>query len=684
MSTNVKAHSINMDKITLGVCYYPEHWDKKLWRDDLKRMKALGLEVIRIAEFAWNLMEPREGEYNFDFWDEFLQMATEEGIKVIFCTPTATPPAWLTEKYPETLNADADGHLLHHGMRCHKNLTSGKMLELSDALVERMGEHFNKKWDCIIGWQLDNEINCEISEYYSESDQEAFREYLKEKYEILDNLNEKMGTAFWSQSYTDWKEIHLVRRTTQGTRYTNPHMQLEQVRFFSKISIDFMARQAAILRKTAGERFITTNGIFANIDYAKLMESGLDFITYDSYPNFAYSVDNNTADPESLRDRNSSFNLARVRAISPVFGIMEQQSGPGGWNFRMRQATPKPGQMRLWTMQSIAHGADYVSYFRWRTCTFGTEIYWHGLNDYSNLPNRRIKELEGISREVAMLANVTGKPYAAKVGILTDYDNEWDGQKDQWHEPLRRLSTDGWFKALQKNHIPFDFVDFRDDTEEKSLEGYELLVYPHAAILTQERTDKLEAYVRQGGKLVMGCRTGYKDVYGRCPMTPMPGPAARLCGVRVEEFTYLSPYDGEEFVSWGDDRLPAPLFNDVLSADGGSVEGIYEGNYYDGQPALVKNELGEGSAWYYGGCFAEETAAIFLQRLGVTSPAAGWLELPSSCELAVRGEYVFVLNYEPKSCTIKLLTETKELLTGENISGDYELEPYGVLVLKRV
>ena len=150
-------HSIEMEKLTLGVCYYPEHWDRALWKDDLQRMKQYGIEVIRLAEFSWALMEPEEGKYDFSFWDEFLALAAEENMKVVFCTPTATPPAWLSEKYPETLNADGDGNLMYHGMRCQHNLTSPKYLEFCEKITRRMAEHFNK-YDCIIGWQLDNEV----------------------------------------------------------------------------------------------------------------------------------------------------------------------------------------------------------------------------------------------------------------------------------------------------------------------------------------------------------------------------------------------------------------------------------------------------------------------------------------------------------------------------------------------
>ena len=234
------------DKITLGTCYYPEHWDKSLWEDDLKRMLSVGIEVIRIAEFAWSKVEYREGEFNFDFFDEFLELAAKVGMKVIFCTPTATPPAWLTDKYPEVLNARQDGVLFRHGARRHYNYNSKKYLELTAIIVEKIAEHYAKH-ESIIGWQLDNEFNCEHWEFYSESDSLAFRVFLKNKYETLEKLNEAWGTMFWNQIYTSWDEIYVPRTTSFGNN--NPHHLLDYKRFISDSVCRYAKLQSDILKK---------------------------------------------------------------------------------------------------------------------------------------------------------------------------------------------------------------------------------------------------------------------------------------------------------------------------------------------------------------------------------------------------------------------------------------------------
>lgn len=685
----------NLDQITLGTCYYPEHWDSSLWRDDLIRMKEHGIQVVRIAEFAWNKFEPREGEFTIGWFDPFMKIAEEEGISVIFCTPTATPPAWLTEKYPEVLNADAQGLLYRHGLRRHYNYTSPKYWELSRRLIHKLAVHYCS-YSNVIGWQLDNEINCEMAEFHAESDHKAFRDYMKVKFETLDNLNEKMGTAFWNQTYTDWEEIYLRRHTIGG--FNNPHMELEGKRFISYAAYAFLKMQAEAIRPYLKEdQFITTNGIFSNVDYQRLVPEVLDFITYDNYPDFAYGMDANPRQEGNLKDRNSSFNLARVRSISPVFGIMEQQSGPGGWTGRILQPMPKPGQMRLWTMQAIAHGADYIGYFRWRTCGYGTEIYWHGLNDYSNEPNRRLEELKTIHEETVRLsdAGLAGARYQANYAILRDYDNDWDGAEDKMYGPLADKSMDGWFRAFQHNHIPFDFYYWRDETTAEELGQYEILIYPHPAILTRERADILMEYMKNGGTVIFGSRTGYKDEYGRCPMRPMPGFAGELCGVRVKDYTLLGPDDDMEYVSWEGDRMEAPWFNDVLEQkDGGEILAVFQNNYYDGEPALIRKQNGKGWGYYFGGGFSEDTANGFIQKLGM-KPVRGVSHVPAEVEAALRSKtvmiqtdgtevvrnYLFLLNYTKEEKTVELENKFEDVLSGETLTGRVKLPGYGVVCL---
>lgn len=677
---------VNGKEMVLGTCYYPEHWPENLWEEDLERMLECGIQVIRIAEFAWSKVEPYEGVFTYEFFDRFLDLAREKGMKVIFCTPTATPPAWLTEKYPEVLNGTIDGVLFRHGGRRHYNYNSPVYQEKTRIITEAFASHYGPH-PAVIGWQIDNELNCERDEFYSESDTAAFRVFLQKKYGSLDKLNEAWGTTFWNQTYTDWKEVHIPRTTPSNN--TNPHEVLDYTRFISDSACRYAKLQSDIIRKYVkpGD-FITTNGLFSNLDNQRMAGESLDFIMYDSYPNFAFTKENYEKFSATLQDRMWSRNLTEVRAVSPNFGIMEQQSGANGWNNRMAAPTPKPGQMTLWTMQSAAHGADYVSYFRWRTCTMGTEIYWHGILDYSGRENRRLREVREIHRKFQAISEAAGSRYEARTAVLKDYDNIWDAQLDIWHGDVDRLSQQSLFLAAQKSHTPMDYVYLREDTTAEDLKKYQVIFYPHPVIVNQQRAAILEEYVEAGGCLVLGCRSGYKDMTGKCVMDRLPGLLAKMSGTDIPEYTRVNPDDEPVYIDWDGIRLEAAVFNDQLeplTADA-QVLGRYENCYYAGTPGLICNVLGAGKVYYFGAAFMEETARVFLEKLGAASPYADVLELPWECELAVREKdgrkYYFVLNYKKTPVKIQVKEALVDLYTGETVSGQVELEAFGTKVYR--
>ena len=672
------------EKLVLGTCYYPEHWPEDMWENDLRRMLDSGIEVIRIAEFAWSKTEPVEGHFTFDFFDRFLDLCDWHGMKVIFGTPTATPPAWLTEKYPEVLNANIEGIPYRHGARRHYNYNSLVYQTLSARIVRVLAEHYAKR-ECIIGWQIDNELNCEREWFYSEADSAAFRIYLRDRYETLDKLNEAWGTVFWNQTYTAWDEIHVPRKTISDS--TNPHEVLDYIRFISASARQFCKMQSDILKQyiKPGD-FITTNGMFANLDNHQMTAESLDFYTYDSYPNFAYCLDAYRDDPRDLKDRRWSRNLTEVRSISKRFGIMEQQSGANGWNTRMEAPTPRPGQMTLWTMQSIAHGADYVSYFRWRTSTIGTEIYWHGILDYSGRENRRIAELRQIHAALAKMQELAGSRYEAKVGLVKDYDNVFDARVDKWHERIDWASETAIFSACQRTHTPLDYV-YLDHTTPEEMAGYSVLFYPHPALMNAERAELLRRYVEQGGTLVLGCRSAYKDMNGRCVMDNLPGLLSDLTQADVTEYSFIAPDAGRVVIDWNGTELEASIFTDLVDAVGsGRLEGTYASDYYAGSGALVSNRVGDGTVYYYGTAFSEQAARVFLEKLGVAEPCKEAIMVPESCELAIRtngwNRYLFVLNYLNKPAAVQLRRTMVNLSTGEEISGRVEIPGYGTLVLK--
>ncbi len=688
----MKRQNYQWPEYTVGVCYYPEHWEESLWESDLTRMLAAGIRVVRIAEFSWNLTEPEEGVFRFDFFDRFLDLCAEKGMKVIFGTPTATPPAWLTQKYPEVLNADMDGIPYEHGARRHYNYNSPVYREKVRAIVTALASHYGKH-PAICGWQIDNEMNCETCEFHSEADQAAFRLFLKEKYESLDALNLAWGTRFWNQTYTDWEEIRLPGHVlNEGW---NPHQRLDYLRFVSESTRSFCKLQADILHryKKPGD-FVTTNALFGHIDNPKMNEESLDIFGYDSYPNFAFGLDRSKLLSETgfgtdgdLNDRRYGRQLSEVRGICPHFSILEQQAGAGSWVTRMEGPQPRPGQIRLWAMQSIAHGADYVSFFRWRTCTFGTEMYWHGILDYDNRDNRRLQEVKEFASMLPKIAPLCGSDYIAPLAIVRDFDNACDAEIDVWHGRLTWPDEAAIYRQAQLDHIPCDYCHLSDDSELRDLCRYSVLIYPHPAIMTEARVSLLKAYVEQGGTLILGCRTGYKQENGQCVMLPPPGLLGSLTGSTVRESGFQHPAEPAVTVRWDDERIEAPVFQDQLEAgEDTTVIARFDSSWFAGTAALTEHPLGVGRCIHWGSTFSQSILKRLFAYTGLTGRFDDLFDVPQAVEIAERqkdGRRFFVLlNYLPEAQTVQLYREMRDMVKNESLFGEISIPAFGVLVLE--
>ncbi len=689
MNETIKRHisdnkqNFAWDSMTMGVCYYPEHWSEDLWAADLTRMKDTGISVIRIGEFAWNKIEPAENEYDFSFFDRFLDLCSQKEMKVIFCTPTATPPAWLTEAHEETLNARMDGVLYRHGCRKHYNYNSPVYLNYCRNIVEKSASHYGSH-PAIIGWQIDNELNCEVREFYSDADDLAFRLFVQEKYETLDALNAAWGAVFWNQTYTDWNQVHLPRPVpAEGI---NPHRKLDYYRFIAQSAFRFCKMQADIIRqyRKPGD-FITTNGMFPYIDNHRMQKECLDLYTYDSYPNFAFGLG---TDPQNdpLNDRWNSKNQNEVRSICPHYGIMEQQSGAGGWANRMEGPAPRPGQLTLWALQSVAHGADFISFFRWRTCPFGTEIYWHGILDYDNRDNRKLREVKDFYQKFRALEPVCQADYVASFGLLKDYDNVWDMDTDIWHNRIASHSENEIFAGAELANLPYDIIYLRENSALSDLTGYPVLLYPHPVIMNKERAALLTAYVKQGGTLILGCRSGLKNENGICEMLPQPGLLQELTGTDIRDFTYTSPAEEAVYADWNGTRLPMPVFNDILTPlPGTQVLARYTGSYYAGEAALTERHTGQGRVLHLGSAFSRETLPKLLSYAGAVSPFTGLIEADGKdVELTLRRKgdknFLFVLNFHASEVSYTLLKPMHSLFTGKEVSGPQTLPAFGAAV----
>jgi beta-galactosidase len=440
-----------------GVDYYPEQWSEALWEEDARRMQECGVNAARIGEFAWALMEPREGTFDFSLFDRAIAVLAKRGIKIIFGTPTATPPKWLTQKYPETLHVFINRQPANDQSRRHYCYNSPVYRRLSKRIVEELVKHYRNNPN-IIGWQIDNELNNENPECYSDSCRAAFRVWLQKKYGSLQALNERWGTVFWSQIYSDWQQVDLPFTTTA---LHNPSLVLDFKRFISDSATSYMEDQLQLIREHRPNDFVTQNGVFKNIDYYKLSRN-LDLHSSANYPLF-----------QTTPQYGTGAALTAHRSYTGRFMIMEQQTGPGGQTYLLR--SPRPGEMRLWTFQSLAHGADGIIHFRWRTARRGIEEYWAGVLDQDNVPRSRFQEFKREGAEVNKIApEIFGSQVVSDIAVIKDFDDEWVYDHQYFTSEVHTTWVYGdLFRAASEMHYNIDFINL-----EKDFNRYKIIFAP--------------------------------------------------------------------------------------------------------------------------------------------------------------------------------------------------------------
>jgi beta-galactosidase len=678
---------LNLDRFLFGAPYYPGHWDVETRKGDPERMAAAGFNVVRMAEFSWDRMEPRESEYDFSLYDETIAALGAKGIKTILCTPTATPPRWLTVQYPDIVRVDENGVAQIHGSRQHCCHASETFRRYSRKITQAMADHFRDNPN-VIGWQTDNEFNCQFSECHCESCQKAFSEFLRNTYGTIEELNRRWGTAFWSQTYQGFEDIPTPR---PKPTYTNPAHALDYYRFISHTVAVFQHEQIEILRRANPHWFVMHNGVFRHIDYRGDFSRDLDFLGFDSYPFFDYSPAN--------RPRSHAFRLDGVRALTGNFIVPEQQSGPGGQGHYFHD-NPEPGELRLMTYRSIAHGADSLLYFRWRTCRFGAEEYWCGILDHDNVPRRRYEEVKQVGAELKRLAPaLLGTSVRVDVAIATgDYSVE-DG-----YIPLDLGLPSPKNVAAEIHGVFFDdgyavgCVHPEDD-----LTGIKLYLIPHWSLFKPEWVPILEQYVQGGGVLVIGARTATKNFDNNVVADTPPGCLAELSGVRVVEYGRINkPQERPMRITLGESSVEAPLWYELL-APSPDVKVI--GRWVDrfglasraaqpiagsltGRPAVTCRKVGEGHVLYVGTYLMQAVVDALLLVLvdlsGVQPLCPG---AAPGVEVVVREneerQLWFLLNHSDEAVSISNAPEGENLITGGLCDGRLTLPRNGVAVIQK-
>ncbi|GBF04380.1 beta-galactosidase [Deinococcus aerius] len=580
--------------LQLGSCDYPEHVPADRWATYARQQRELGLTFVRLAEFAWSRMEPRPGEYDWAWLDRAVEAYHAEGLRVVMCTPTATPPAWLIRAHPEILPYDAQGRVRDFGSRRHYDFASPVYREhsrrITRAVAERYGQH-----PAVVGWQTDNEFACHgTGRSYGGASAAAFPEWLRQKYGTLDALNEAWGNVFWSMEYSDWGQI---RPPVLTVTEPNPSHILDYYRFSSDLIRDFQAEQVAILRELSPGRFVTHNFMIfeSGFDHYEVAR-GLDFATWDNYPTGMLEFFAPSGTGEDVKTRYArtghpdliAFNhdlyrgvlggrngLGREGAGTPNGPwVMEQECGPVNW--APYNAQPAPGAVQLWTAQAWAHGADVVSYFRWRAATMAQEVMHSGLLGHDEQPTRGYEEVAALD-----LGQFPVGPVPARVALLHDYESLWlyDAQPHSasmsyWAQ------TVAYYSALRSLGVDVDVVSADAD-----LSGYAVVVAPAITLMTPERAQRWADAVQGGTRLVCGPRTAFRTPSGQTWAEGQFGPLSSLVGAHLRQYDSLRP-GLEDAVSGG---YSARFWAESYRLEGAQATHTYRGGPLDGEPAVIRH-----------------------------------------------------------------------------------------------
>jgi beta-galactosidase len=641
----------------LGVCYYPEHWPESDWAEDARMMKAAGIQMVRIGEFAWSRIEPRQGVYEWGWLDRAIDLLHAEGLEIILGTPTATPPKWLVDAYPDILPVDAHGQTRTFGSRRHYCFSSKTYRAESDrmvgALARRYGGHPG-----IIMWQTDNEYGHHGSdESFSADAINAFRDWLSARYTDIDALNIAWGTVFWSQTYNAFSEIDPPTATVTEA---NPSHRLDWRRFCSDQMCRFNQAQVDIIRRHSPRRAVTHNfiGDFYRLDHRDLSKS-LDLASWDSYPigllseGRAPQADKarwlRTGDPDF-----AAFNHDVFRACAPRWAVMEQQPGPVNW--ATYNAAPAPGMVRLWTWEAFAHGADFVSYFRWRQAPFAQEQMHAGLLAPDRKAQPVLDEIGQCFRELGQVGPMEAG--RADVAILMDYPSMWQ-QEIQPHGnqegPLalpRRA-----YSACRRLGLNVDIV-FGDS----DLAGYRLVLVPGVTIMTDHLWRALKS---SGATILATACSGSRTSDGQIPTGMPPGPMADDMDVRVERLETLSPFVDIDVMMDGQ-TFSANLWREYVETTTAVLA-----EFSDGHPAWVQNDR-----FNYLGCWpGNEMMLEVIRRLCIKTGVA-CRGVGRDVRLRRAGGVQFAFNYGADTKDLRTMGAPVE--AADYLIGGADLAPAGV------
>ena len=660
--------------LLLGTAWYPEQWPETAypgrWEADLQLMQDAHMNVIRVAEFAWSTLEPADGTFEFEWLDRAIALAAKHHIAVVLGTPTAAPPAWLTTKYPDTLRFDENGRRDEHGNRAQGSFTSPRYRELSARIALKMAEHFGHNPN-VIGWQLDNEIG---EPSFDDFAKEQFHRWLQHRYGTIAELNRRWTTSYWSQTYDTFDQIPVHASNE------NPALLLDWRRFASDTWFDYCANQIAVIRPRADKRqLITTNTMRWNMGFDHYqIHRDLDLAAWDDY----FSDGKNDAILNA-----ASHDLVRGYK-QKNFWVMETQ--PGSVNWGPVNVSFPPGVTREMAWQAVGHGADAVLYWQWRSALNGQEEYHGTLLGADGTPVPVYDEIKRLGEDFSKVSAAVAKlgvafdntSPKAEVAMVNSVDSHFaiDFQKH-----TQKFSFVGQFTDLYAAIAPLaqtiDIVPPYAD-----LSHYKVVFAPALNVLPENVAKNLLAYVKQGGHLVLGTRSGMKDVDNGLQPMRQPGPLVPALGGRVEQYYALGqPVQ----ITYGSVTGKAEVWAEALSTASPETRVLMtygpDAGWLANKPAAISHSYGKGSITYVGATLDQSLLKPFVARTladaGLKPIVAG---LPAGVEVMERVSagharvWIFI-NHTETAQAVNPMQAGTDVLTGSSVEAA-TLAPHDVMV----
>ncbi|MEK3786457.1 beta-galactosidase [Paenibacillus sp. FSL K6-1230] len=671
--------SSKLPKVFYGGDYNPEQWSKDIHTEDLRLFKLAGIDMATINVFAWAKNQPDESTYHFEWLDELIESLYANGVYVCLATSTAAHPAWMAKRYPDVLRVDADGRKRKFGGRHNSCPNSPTYRKYAERMAERLAERYQNH-PAVLVWHVSNEYGGEC---YCEHCEAAFRVWLKKRYGTVENLNRAWNTSFWGHTFYDWDEIVLPSNLSEhwGNNKSNfQGISLDYSRFNSDSLLECYLLEYHAIKRRIPDSIITTNlmGFYKELDYFKWAQH-LDIVSWDSYP----ALDTPFSFTAMAHD------LMRGLKDGQPFMLMEQT--PSQQNWMPYNSLKRPGVMRLWSYQSIAHGADTVLFFQLRRSIGACEKYHGAVIEHVGHEHTRVfREVTQLGAELKALGDtLLDASVPSRAAIIFDWDNWWAIEKSSGPTvALKYLEQiHKYYKAFFDQHVQVDIIS--PSTE---FTKYDIVVAPVLYMVKEGVAGRLEHFVEQGGTFLTTFFSGIVDEHDLVILGGYPGKLRKLLGIWVEEIDALLPTQKNRIVMKEktgvlEGAYPCGLLCDLLHTEGADTIAVYGEDFYQGMPALTRNRWGNGAAWY----MATDPDQEFLNgllthictELGIGAP----ITAPDSVEISVRSkegtDYIFVMNHdrEPQQYYIQEGTAL-ELISKHEYSGEVTIAGHDVHILR--